>query len=111
MENLQNPDINAMYEAVFQHNDTLIMVDILVRDGDQWKAIEVKSSLKLSTTYYNDAALQYYVLHGCGVPLSDFQLMYLNAGYVKQGPIAVKQLFQLVLTMLVTLWFQVTILL
>ena len=99
MENLQNPDINVMYEAVFQHNDTLIMVDILVRDGDQWKAIEVKSSLKLSTTYYNDAALQYYVLHGCGVPLSDFQLMYLNAGYVKQGPIDVKQLFQLVSAM------------
>ena len=96
MENLQNSDINVMYEAVFQYNDTLVMVDILVRDGNQWKAIEVKSSLKLSTTYYNDAALQYYVLHGCGVPLSDFQLMYLNANYVKQGPIDVKQLFQLV---------------
>ena len=96
MENLQNTDINVMYEAVFQYNDTLVMVDILVRDGNQWKAIEVKSSLKLSTTYYNDAALQYYVLHGCEVPLSDFQLMYLNANYVKQGPIDVKQLFQLV---------------
>ena len=99
MENLQNPEINVMYEAVFQHNDTLVMVDLLVRDGEQWKAIEVKSSLKLSTTYYNDAALQYYVLHGCGVPLSDFQLMYLNANYVKQGPIDVKQLFQLVSVM------------
>ena len=99
MENLQNPDVNVMYEAVFQHNDTLIMVDILVRDGKQWKAIEVKSSLKLSTTYYNDAALQFYVLHGCGVPLSDFQLMYLNANYVKHGPIDVRQLFQLVSVM------------
>ena len=95
MENLQNPMISVMYEAVFQYNDTLIMVDLLVRDGYQWKAIEVKSSLKLSTTYYNDAALQYYVLHGCGVPLSDFQLMYLNAGYVKDGPIDVKKLFHL----------------
>ena len=99
MENLQNPEINVMYEAVFQHNDTLVMVDLLVRDGEQWKAIEVKSSLKLSTTYYNHADLQYYVLHGCGVPLSDFQLMYLNANYVKQGPIDVKQLFQLVSVM------------
>ncbi len=96
MENLNDPTVNVMYEAVFQHNDTLVMVDLLVRDGERWKAIEVKSSLKLSTTYYNDAALQYYVLHGCGVPLSDFQLMYLNAGYVKEGPIDVKQLFQLV---------------
>lgn len=96
MQNLNNPAINVMYEAVFQHNDTLVMVDLLVRDGELWRAIEVKSSLKLSPTYYNDAALQYYVLHGCGVPLSDFQLMHLNAEYVRQGEIDVKQLFSLV---------------
>ena len=95
MENLNNPAVNVMYEAVFQHNDTLIMLDMLVRDGDRWQAIEVKSSLRLSDTYYNDAALQYYVLKGCGVPLSDFKLMYLNADYVKDGPIDVKQLFKL----------------
>ena len=99
MENLQNPKVNVMYEAVFQHNDTLVMVDLLVREGEQWRAIEVKSSLRLSPTYYNDAALQYYVLHGCGVPLADFQLMYLNAGYVKNGPIDVKELFLLVSVM------------
>ncbi len=93
MDNLNDPTVNVMYEAVFQYNDTLVMVDLLVRDGARWKAIEVKSSLKLSPTYYNDAALQYYVLHGCGVPLSDFRLMYLNAGYVKDGPIDVEQLF------------------
>ncbi|MCR5645849.1 MAG: hypothetical protein K6F96_05625 [Bacteroidales bacterium] len=99
MENLNNPEVNVMYEAVFQHNDTLVMVDLLVREGEQWRAIEVKSSLKLSPTYYNDAALQYYVLHGCDVPLADFQLMYLNAGYVKNGPIDVKELFLLVSVM------------
>ena len=96
MDNLHNPVVNVMYEAVFQYNDTLVMVDIFVREGEQWRAIEVKSSMKLSTTYYNDAALQYYVLHGCGVPLSDFQLMHLNGDYVKDGPIDVKQLFKLV---------------
>jgi hypothetical protein len=95
IDNLSNPAVNVMYEAVFQHNDTLIMLDMLVRDGDKWLAVEVKSSLRLSDTYYNDAALQYYVLHGCGVPLSDFKLMYLNADYVKDGPIDVKQLFKL----------------
>ena len=95
MTNLSNPEINVMYEAVFQYNDTLIMLDMLVRDGDRWMAVEVKSSLRLSDTYYNDAALQYYVLHGCGVPLSDFKLMYLNADYVKVGAIDVKQLFKM----------------
>ena len=94
-DNLSNPEVKVMYEAVFQHNDTLIMLDILVRDGDKWLAVEVKSSLRLSDTYYNDAALQYYVLKGCGVPLSDFRLMYLNGDYVKDGPIDVQQLFKM----------------
>ena len=94
-DNLSDPEVKVMYEAVFQHNDTLIMLDILVRDGDKWLAVEVKSSLRLSDTYYNDAALQYYVLKGCGVPLSDFRLMYLNGDYVKHGPIDVQQLFKM----------------
>ena len=94
-QNLNNPEVNVLYEAVFQYNDTLIMLDMLVRDGDQWLAVEVKSSMRLSDTYYNDAALQYYVLHGCGVPLSDFRLMYLNPDYVKNGSIDVHQLFKM----------------
>ena len=95
MANLENPNVNVMYEAVFQYNDTLIMLDMLVREGNRWLAVEVKSSLRLSDTYYNDAALQYYVLHGCQVPLSDFKLMYLNADYVRDGAIDVRQLFKL----------------
>ena len=94
-DNLSDPEVKVMYEAVFQFNDTLIMLDMLVRDGDQWLAVEVKSSMRLNDTYYNDAALQYYVLHGCGVPLSDFRLMYLNSDYVKDGPIDVQQLFKM----------------
>lgn len=94
-DNLSNTEINIMYEAVFQYNDTLIMLDMLVRDGDKWLAVEVKSSMALSDTYYNDAALQYYVLHGCQVPLSDFMLMYINGDYERNGLIDVKQLFKL----------------
>lgn len=93
MQNISNPDINVMYEAVFQYDDTLIMLDIIVRDGDKWRAIEVKSSLGLSPTYYKDAALQYYVLKGCNVPISDIQLMYINADYVKNGELDLSQLF------------------
>lgn len=93
MQNLNDPNVNVMYEAIFIHNDTLIMLDILVRDGDKWRAIEVKSSLSLSETYYHDAALQYYVLKGCNVTISDMQLMYVNGDYVRDGDIDVKQLF------------------
>ncbi len=94
MANIANPEINTMYEAVFQYDDTLIMVDIITRDGDKWRAIEVKSSMRLSQTYYNDAALQYYVLKGCGIELCDFQLMYVNPDYIRNGDINVKDLFK-----------------
>lgn len=93
LKNLTNPAINVMYEAVFQYDDTLIMLDIIIRDGDKWRAIEVKSSLSISQTYMKDAALQYYVLKGCDVPLSDIQLMYINADYVKNGDLDLSQLF------------------
>lgn len=93
MQNLNDPNINVMYEAIFIYNDTLIMLDILVRDGDKWRAIEVKSSISLNDTYYKDAALQYYVLNGCNVPISDMQLMYINENYVKNGEIDINNLF------------------
>ena len=93
LSNLNNPAVNVMYEAVFQYDDTLIMLDILVRDGDKWRAIEVKSSLSVSSTYMKDAALQYYVLRGCGVPISDIEIMYINADYVKDGDLDLTQLF------------------
>ena len=93
LKNLTNPAVNVMYEAVFQYDDTLIMLDIIVRDGDRWRAIEVKSSLSISPTYMKDAALQYYVLKGCNVPLSDIQLMYINADYERNGNLELSQLF------------------
>ena len=93
LKNLTNPAVNVMYEAVFQYDDTLIMLDIIVRKGNKWRAIEVKSSLSISQTYMKDAALQYYVLKGCNVPLSDIQLMYINADYVKNGDLDLSQLF------------------
>ena len=39
LQNLTNPDVNVMYEAVFQHNDTLIMVDMKPRGTPVREAI------------------------------------------------------------------------
>lgn len=93
LENMKNPNINVMYEAIFIHNETLIMLDILVRDGNKWKAIEVKSSMTISDTYKRDAALQYYVLKGCNIDISDIQLMYINGNYIRDKELDLSQLF------------------
>lgn len=67
----------VIYEAAFIFNDVLVALDILVLEGDWWKAYEVKSSTSISQTYRNDAALQYYVLNGSGLPLKDFSIIHL----------------------------------
>ena len=85
--------VTVIYEAVFQYNDVLIMLDILVRNGDGWNAYEVKSSLKISETYVTDAALQYYVLLGSGINIIDFQLVYINSEYIFNGELDLNELF------------------
>ncbi len=87
---------NIIYEAAFVYDEVLVLVDILVRDGDKWKAYEVKSSLRLSKAYYNDAALQYYVLNGYGLNVSDFSLVHLNGNYVRNGAVNLNELFVVV---------------
>ncbi|MBZ0242939.1 MAG: hypothetical protein K8F24_06980, partial [Bacteroidales bacterium] len=93
LEALRNPDVNVIYEGVFQHDEVLIMLDILVREGQKWRAIEVKSSLKLSETYMQDAFLQYYVLKGNQLELSDFELMYIDKDYLLGSQLELDKLF------------------
>lgn len=92
-EALGNPNIEIIYEAVFQYDDVLIMLDILVRDGNKWKAYEVKSSRAISTTFLKDAALQFYVMQGCNVQMSDFSLIYINKDYVLDTTLSLNKLF------------------
>ncbi len=92
-EAIQDPKTNTIYEAVFQYDDVLIMLDILVRDGNSWKAFEVKSSRSISATFLTDAALQYYVLEGSGINISDFNLIYVNKDYVLGNKLDLRALF------------------
>ncbi len=82
-----------IYEAAFQANKTLILLDILVKNGDTWNAYEVKSSKLLSETYYKDAALQYYVLINAGININTFSLIHINENYIRKGEIEKEKLF------------------
>lgn len=67
---------NILYEAGFQYDRLLILLDILVYENDGWHAYEVKSSYKISNTFILDAAFQYYVITNSGIDLKDFTLVY-----------------------------------
>lgn len=68
-----------LYEACFIAENVIIAVDILVKTEEGWQAYEVKSSFKLSETYYNDAHLQNYVIQKSGLQLAGFYLVFRNA--------------------------------
>lgn len=82
-----------IYEAGFQANKTLILLDILVKNGDAWDAYEVKSSKKLSETYYKDAALQFYILEESGLKINSFSLINIDVDYSLKEKIEIDKLF------------------
>lgn len=72
-------DMNAfdiLYEAGFQYDRLLVLLDILVKENNDWIAYEVKSSYRISKTYLMDAAFQYYVITNSGLRLKDFIIVY-----------------------------------
>jgi hypothetical protein len=83
----------VIYEAAFQSDGVLVILDILVKREDKWFAYEVKSSTKISNTYLLDASLQFYVITNSGLPLEDISLVTINNSYVKNGPIDPHGLF------------------
>lgn len=85
--------VKIIYEAAFQHNGVLAILDILVQEQGIWYAYEVKSSTKITQTYILDASLQYWVITNSGLVLDDFSLMHINNQYIRNGDIEVKQLF------------------
>jgi len=85
----------AIYEATFSHNDVFVKADIIVRNRGYWDLYEVKSSTSVKEHYWDDVAVQYYVLSGCGLPLHKAYLVHINNGYVRDGDIVPEELFVL----------------
>jgi hypothetical protein len=68
----------AIYEASFAADDVFVAVDVLVREGDAWRLIEVKSSSSLKDEHLLDAAIQLHVLQRCGLDVRAVEIMHLN---------------------------------
>ena len=83
---------DVIYEAAFIFDEVLVIADILVKDGSEWKIFEVKSSTKISDTYLSDAAIQYYVISNC-IKVSDISIVCLNKDYVRKGDINIRKLY------------------
>jgi len=83
----------VIYEATFQFDKVLVMLDLLVKTDNGWDAYEVKSSKNLSETYMTDAALQYYVITQSGLDINQFYLVYVNETYRLEEEIVLDNYF------------------
>ena len=87
--------MEVIYEAGFAVDGLLCFIDILVKDGQKWKAYEVKSSSQIKPVNILDAAFQYYVMTRCGLELSDVSLIVLNNAYERNGVLDIGRLFRI----------------
>ena len=93
--------IKNIYEATFQFDSVLAMIDIFhQKDDGNFEIYEVKSStwhsnksIKELEKYISDAAIQYYVLRGLGYNISDIYITLLNTDYVMGDELDIEQLF------------------
>lgn len=85
---------SIIYEAAFSAGGVFAAMDILVKEGNAWRAIEVKSSGSVKEYHINDAAIQYYVLTQAGLDIADIGIMHLDKRYVREGEIELDKLFR-----------------
>jgi hypothetical protein len=69
---------SAIFEASFAADDVFVAVDILLREGDGWRLIEVKSSSSVKDEHLIDAAIQVHVLQRNGLTVRAVDIMHLN---------------------------------
>ena len=85
-ELVANPEVPAIFEAVLEHQNVLVKVDILHRRRDgRWRLIEVKSTTDVKDHHIEDVGIQYRVVSRCGVDVASACLGHVNRNYVYPG--------------------------
>ena len=86
--------VKTIYEATFEFDGVLVMVDILHKDvNGNYEIYEVKSSTEDKDIFKQDMSIQYYVLNGLGYSVSDVYITILNTDYVRGDELDIKQMF------------------
>lgn len=86
--------ITNIYEATFNYDNILVMVDILhINDDGSVEIYEVKSSTEVKDVYLHDASIQYYVLSGLGYKVKSTNIVYINNKYVRDDTLEIDKLF------------------
>ena len=86
--------IQNIYEATFEYDNILVMVDILhINDDGTIELYEVKSSTKVKKIFLHDVSIQYYVLKQLGYNIKNVSIIHINNKYIKKGMLDINKLF------------------
>ena len=88
--------IENIYEATFNYQGILVMVDILHIDSDGVSIYEVKSSTKVKDIHLDDVSIQYYVLSNLGFNIKSANMVHVNNSYVRGEKLNINELFTIV---------------
>lgn len=95
-QDLINQGVQNIYEATFEYQGILVMVDILHIEDDVVTINEVKSSTDVKDVYLHDASIQYYVLNGLGYNVKRVNIIHINNQYVRGDELEIEKLFSIV---------------
>lgn len=88
--------VEYIYEATFNFEGILVMVDILHVKPEGVHIYEVKSSTSLKDIYLHDVSIQYYVLTQLGYTIKSANVIHINSEYVRGKELDIHQLFSVV---------------
>jgi len=88
--------VENIYEATFNYDGILVMVDILHVDADGVSIYEVKSSTSVKEIYLHDVSIQYYVLKNLGFNIKSANVVHIDSTYVRGDELVLVELFSIV---------------
>jgi len=88
--------VENIYEATFNYDGILVMVDVLHVSEDGFSIYEVKSSTSVKDIYVHDVSIQYYVLNSLGFNVKSANVLHVNSSYVRGDELDLEGLFSIV---------------
>ena len=79
---LNSPDGTVFFEPAFRWEAFSTRADILMKTGNTWELIEVKSAVRIKARFKSDMAYTAMVMESSGLVISKMQLMYLNRNFI-----------------------------
>jgi hypothetical protein len=81
-----NPEVPAIFEGAFEHQNVLVRVDVLHRRKDgRWRLIEAKSTTDVKEYHLDDVGIQYRVVSRSGIDVASVCVAHVNRNYVFDG--------------------------